>query len=62
MFIKECRHKFEPRYDEENVDGSISISVQGYLDADGLRKLSVINKYIYDICTKCGKIINREKE
>lgn len=53
---KECKHHFEARYTEEFHNPGFS-SIKGCFPED-LKKLMTYKKYIYDICTKCGKVIN----
>ena len=59
--MKECKHKFKPRYNKEWTSPVVEI-----MKTPGLRKISgaqdseiYLKKetYIYDICVKCGKII-----
>jgi hypothetical protein len=52
-------HSFEPRYEDIQLS-SEQINELGDFSTE---QLSVFKrdhkKYIYDICTKCGKVINR---
>lgn len=56
---KECRHHFVARYSEESR--GIKFSECSGISIEELRSLMTINKYVYDICTKCGKIIKDSK-
>ena len=63
--IKECKHKFKPRYNKEWSNTLVEI-----LKTPGLKKCSggddkiYLKKetYIYDICVKCGKIIKDDSK
>jgi hypothetical protein len=52
---KECRHHFEARYTEESRDWDVQ-SVRG-CSPEEFRKLVTLQKYVFDICIKCGKVI-----
>ena len=47
--INTCKHKFEPRYDEEE---------KTTLDSGNFKSKT----YVLDICVKCGTKINRFKK
>ena len=61
-----CKHKFEPRYDEEYSTGLNDVVESQHrsteLDVGGAVCTSYLKKrtYIHDICVKCGDIIKRE--
>lgn len=51
-------HEFEARYEE--VPHSInSVSVNGYVYGEELRKLMYYTKYVRNVCIHCGKTIER---
>ncbi len=54
-----CR--FEARYDEGAPDFT---RMPGRIDADAaqITKLCRPKTYIHDICTRCGKVVERTKE
>jgi hypothetical protein len=54
--MKNCKHKFEPRYDEI-LPAEINFG-GGYGGRTFIEALKT-KKYIYDICVRCGKIIKR---
>jgi len=55
------RHKYTPRYDEIESPHNISFRYNPYVDLDKIRRLSITNEYIYDICEWCGDIKIRIK-
>jgi hypothetical protein len=54
------RHNFQPRYTERENNNFAPTSLRGG-DMEALRKLYIIDIYVYDICTWCGKIIKGDK-
>ena len=64
--MKQCSHKFKPRYTErwstviEELFGA-GHKVETASDAS-LRPYLKEKTYIYDICTKCGMIIGKVRE
>jgi len=54
--MNECRrHHFVARYSEEYINPGFT-HVKGMFPED-LKALMTYKKYVYDICTKCGKIV-----
>ncbi len=55
---KECRHKFEGRWDEM----PLSVNLHGFKgNVAAVVKAFTDRIYVRDICVKCGKTIEREK-
>ncbi len=54
--MKECRHKFQPRYSREwSTDvADVANTVSKWSGLDGRAYLKK-ETYVYDICIKCGK-------
>ncbi len=50
-------HKYEGRYDEEPNAIKLT-SIEG-CSVDGLRKLMIRKVYVRDVCTRCGRTIER---
>ena len=55
--MKECKHKFKPRYDE--VETLINITHTKNISGEDLRNLLIKKVYVKDICIKCGKEIKK---
>jgi epoxyqueuosine reductase QueG len=62
MIWRTCRdggpHKFEPRYDEIQVVGTIDGRFS--MTAEELRRLMFRNVYVCDVCVTCGTIVRRD--
>lgn len=61
LFKHNCEtdgHKFEARYDENPADLN-DFSMKGSFSIGDTRSLMYYKSYVHDICTKCGKIINK---
>lgn len=57
--IKGKAHSFEPRYDYgEALGGKGTRPTQEFI---ALMEASKSKTYVYDICIKCGKVVNRAK-
>ena len=56
---KPGKHKYEARYDEEPIEG-ISFDSLPAMDMKAARRLYIVEKYIKDICVKCGDVIIRK--
>lgn len=52
------QHNFIPRYDERERQSHIGYS-NLVINEEQVRKLVTINVYVRDICTWCGKTIER---
>lgn len=52
-------HKFEPRYDLSPADVSSFKNISGMGSGAFLERLRS-KTYVRDVCTKCGKTIERE--
>lgn len=55
--MKECKHHFEARYTEEESNLASRLSNVHIQNMEGFRQMLIIKKHVYDICTKCGKIV-----
>lgn len=53
-----CRHKFEPRYDE--VPNPRGIHADGGITPSAYRTLIVLKVYVRDVCVKCGRTVERQ--
>jgi hypothetical protein len=53
-------HEFEPRYDKSAADISNFQKFSGYGVDQMLEKLRKVT-YVRDVCTRCGKTIERSK-
>lgn len=64
MFKNRCynggnKHHFESRFTEEN--SGLTFGKLRYGHVDEIRELYILNKYVADVCTWCGKVVNKEK-
>jgi len=62
--MKECKHKFRPRYDRvwTTVVGEIIARGGKVTKAyDGLEPYVKSETYVHDICVKCGLVKGKEK-
>jgi hypothetical protein len=50
-------HRFEARYDEEPRDG-LDVDLNSFI-ADDIRTMTVLQRYVRDVCVRCGKTIER---
>lgn len=48
--------KFQPRYDEYPREGRYN-KITMY--AEDLREFMTLRRYVHDVCTRCGKTIER---
>ena len=55
------KHNFEARYDEKPVDNLSIKRITGATTRDmyDIRKLTIYQEYLFDICTWCGEKIKR---
>lgn len=63
MIIYNCkknRHKYRPRYDRLENKFLERFEFRGFGGKRAAKELLYNKIYLYDICEKCGKIINRE--
>ena len=52
-------HRFEPRFNEvPNKD--VKVSKSGPWSPNEIRPLLYYKVYVYDICTRCGKVIKAQ--
>ncbi len=58
-WIRGCR--FEPRYDEgEPLDGRVNVNGRPTEDVVRIIKSTKPKTYVRDVCTTCGRTIERE--
>ena len=51
-----CR--FEPRYDEVSAGANFD-DARGYSISE-LRRLAYYERYVHDICVRCGRVVQRQ--
>lgn len=54
------KHNFKARYEEQNRPITINVGNMNADFTDELHRLTTLKIYVHDICTWCGKIINRK--
>jgi hypothetical protein len=56
-------HKFEARYDEVKTPTDVRLKSGGGVDvsefAEAFRRMNFEQRYVHDICVRCGKIVKR---
>lgn len=60
MFKHDCSkhgHRFEARYSQELSDLFRNGFTAERISPEKLKKILFCQKYVYDVCVKCGKII-----
>ena len=57
--MRQCKHKFQPRYNREWSTAIKDVVTAGVSKASGLYGDAYLQKetYVYDICIRCGEII-----
>uniref|UniRef100_A0A6M3L2Z9 Uncharacterized protein n=1 Tax=viral metagenome TaxID=1070528 RepID=A0A6M3L2Z9_9ZZZZ len=52
-------HKFEPRFTEKRIGSSGRYSGTSF-DRNQIKKLFILQEYLFDICKWCGKKITKD--
>ena len=65
MFKNRCynggkKHNFKPRYDEQTHDKFEYVQTDR-MSPDDIKRLLTLNVYVRDVCTWCGKPIEKKK-
>ena len=53
-------HKMEARFEEVEIGSRVEFKNLYYMTAEEFRRLLVREKYVKDICVRCGKSVKRE--
>lgn len=54
------KHNFEPRFTERQKNQNLKIDDHTFMSDEGVRRITLYDEYIYDICVWCGEKIRKE--